>query len=305
MIQTALSLLSVYVFILIGYLVKLFFKDKLHQKSLVLVSVYILQPFLTFWGLLKKDLDFDLLSTPLFFILISLMAIFFNFLISKKLFTNTKDRSIFTVAGVIGNTGNLGIPLGIAIFGEGSIPYTTMINLANVFVVYTLGVYFYSRGNFDVKKSLLNIIKLPILWFAILAIIFNLAKIEIHPAFMRSLEMGAYASIVVQLMIFGIYLYSVKIKELNIKLQISINIVKFLMLPILSFFIIKYLPIEPFSKAILFMECIMPLAVTNVNLSALYECRPKEVTAAVFSTSLIFLGLIFLYLPLIHILIKS
>ncbi len=305
MIQTAISLLSVYVFILIGYLAKLFFKDKLHQKSLVLVSVYILQPFLAFWGLLKKDLDFDLLSTPLFFILISLTAIFFNFLISKKLFADTKDRSIFTIAGVIGNTGNLGIPLGIAIFGEESIPYTTMINLANVFVVYTLGVYFYSRGSFDVKKSLLNIIKLPILWFAILAIVFNLAKIEIHPAFMRTLEMGAYASIVVQLMIFGIYLYSVKIKELNIKLQISINVVKFIMLPILSFFIIKYLPIESFSKAVLFMECIMPLAVTNVNLSALYECKPKEVTAAVFSTSLIFLGLIFLYLPLINILIKS
>ena len=305
MIDTAISLASIYIFILIGYFAKFFLKNRLDEKTLILISIYVLQPFLTFWGLLKKEIDLDLIYTPLFFIIISIIMIFINFLLAKRFFEDKKDRSIFIIAGIIGNTGNLGIPLGIAIFGEVSIPYTTIINLANVFVVYTFGVYFYSRGNFDIKNSLLNIIKLPILWFAILAIIVNLANIRFHPSILKSLEMGAYASIVLQLMIFGIYLYSVKVKELNLKLLLSVNLIKFVFLPFVAFFIIKLLPIEPLSKGILFAEIVMPLAVTNVNLSALYNCKPKDVTAAVFTTSLLFLGLVFIYIPFIQNLIKS
>jgi len=63
----------------------------------------------------------------------------------------------------VGNTGNIGIPLGIALFGESSVIYTTLINIANVFVVYILGVYIYSRGSFSIRESLKNIIKIPII----------------------------------------------------------------------------------------------------------------------------------------------
>ncbi|WP_245394676.1 AEC family transporter [Sulfurospirillum diekertiae] len=68
-----------------------------------------------------------------------------------------KEKSIITICVIIGNTGNLGIPLGIALFGDDSILYMSMINITNVFIVYTLGVFFYSRGNFSIKQSLFNI----------------------------------------------------------------------------------------------------------------------------------------------------
>ena len=43
----------------------------------------------------------------------------------------------------------------------------------------------------------------------------------------------------------------------------------------------------------------MPLAVSNVNLAALYECRPKETTAQVFISSILFLGIIFLMIKIL------
>ena len=55
----------VYLFIFIGFLSKKWFKEKMDEKSLVVLSVYIFQPFLTFWGLLKKPLDFSLATAPL------------------------------------------------------------------------------------------------------------------------------------------------------------------------------------------------------------------------------------------------
>jgi predicted permease len=46
-------------------------------------------------------------------------------------------------------------------------------------------------------------------------------------------------------------------------------------------------------KGIVFIELMMPLAIANVNLASLYDCNPRIVTALVFITSVMFLGVIF------------
>ena len=285
-----LAITSIYIFILIGYSAKYFFKEKIDEKSFNLLSVYFLQVFLTFWGLLKRPIDAELLMAPVIYFLIVSIVLVLTFFLARTLFDDPKERSIASIAALIGNTGNLGIPLGIAIFGEQSIPFTTLINLMNVFIVYTFGVYFYSRGHFEVKEAIKNIFKLPVLWFAMLAIYVNVSEITLPMEIMRVLEMGAYASIVMQLIILGMYLHSVKLKHFNVKLTLHVQIIKFLILPALAFFILQLTNFTPMVKGIIFIELFMPLAVTNVNLSSLYGCRPQDVTTQIFISSLLFLG---------------
>ncbi len=288
-----LAIAAIYVFILVGYSAKYFFKERIDEKSFNLLSVYFLQAFLTFWGLLKRPIDTEFLLAPLIYIIIVSIILILSFFLARQLFTNPKERSIATISALIGNTGNLGIPIGIAIYGEESIPYTTLINLTNVFVVYTLGVYFYSRGNFSMKDSIRNIFKLPPLWFAILALTLNFFKVELPAEIMNALGMGAYASMVLQLIILGMYFYSVKLEHLNLKLITHVNVVKFILLPALAFFILQFTPLSTMIKGIIFLELFMPLAVANVNLGSLYECKPKDITALIFISSLLFLGLSF------------
>ena len=294
------SVLGIYIFIAVGFVAKLSFKEKIDDRTITLLSVYFLQIFLTFWGLLKRPIDETLLYAPMLYVGIVLLTLTITFPFVKKLFSDPKERSIATVAALIGNTGNLGIPLGIAIFGEESIPYTTVINLVNVFVVYTLGVYFYSRGTFNVKSSLMNIIKLPILWAAMIAIALNLGGYEPSETVDKTLQMGAYASMVIQLLLFGIYLYDIRIRELNRLLITWVSSIKFLLLPLLTFGVLSMVEMDPMIKGILFLELIMPLAVANVNLGSLYECRPKDITALVFITSLLFLGIIFVAMKVVR-----
>jgi predicted permease len=293
------SVFGIYIFIAVGFAAKLSFKEKIDDRTIILLSVYFLQIFLTFWGLLKRPIDSTLLYAPLLYVVIVLLTLLVTFPFVKRLFKDPKERSIATVAALIGNTGNLGIPLSIAIFGEESIPYTTVINLVNVFVVYTLGVYFYSRGTFSVRTSLTNIVKLPILWAAMIAIALNLGGYEPSSTVDKTLQMGAYASMVVQLLLFGIYLYDVRIKTLNKMLIAWVGGIKFLLLPLLAFALLSLADMEPMIKGILFLELIMPLAVANVNLGSLYECRPRDITALVFITSILFLGIIFIAMEVV------
>jgi len=169
----------------------------------------------------------------------------------------------------------------------------------NVFVVYTLGVYFYSRGSFSVKESLKNIIKLPILWAAFIAISLSVYGYRPSHTIMNMLMMGAYASMTMQLFLFGIYLYGTKIREINKILIGWVTAFKFLLLPLLAFIVLYNLELDSMIKGIIFIELLMPLAVANVNLASLYDCEPKIVTALVMISSLLFLGVIFLGVKLL------
>ncbi len=291
MMQTLFSILGIYLFIAVGFGAKWAFKEKIDDRTITLLSVYFLQIFLTFWGLLKRPIDTQLLEAPALYLGITLLSLFLMIPLAKMLFSEPKERSIATVAALIGNTGNLGIPLGIALFGEESVPYTTLINLVNVFVVYTIGVFYYSRGEFSVKGSLLNILKLPVLWAALVAIFLNLIGYVPSPAVDNTLMMGAYASMTMQLVLFGIYLYGITLAEINLRLSMWVGGTKFVLIPLIAFVILQNMDMEPMVKGILFLELLVPLAVANVNLASLYNCAPRTVTAQVFVTSTLFLGI--------------
>ncbi|MDP3466650.1 MAG: AEC family transporter [Sulfuricurvum sp.] len=289
--ETLLSLLGIYLFIAVGFGAKWAFKEKIDDRTITLLSVYFLQIFLTFWGLLKRPIDTELLFAPSLYLGITLLSLLLMIPLAKILFTEPKERSIATVAALIGNTGNLGIPLGIALFGEESIPYTTLINLVNVFVVYTIGVFYYSRGEFSVRDSLFNILKLPVLWAAMVAIALNVIGYVPSPAVDKTLMMGAYASMTMQLVLFGIYLYGIKLTQINLRLTAWVNGTKFILIPAIAFGVLGLVEMEPAVKGLLFLELIVPLAVANVNLASLYNCSPRAVTVQVFVTSVLFLGI--------------
>ena len=297
-LETLISLLGIYLFIAVGFGAKWTFKKQIDDRTITLLSVYFLQIFLTFWGLLKRPIDTDLLFAPSIYLAITLMALLLMIPLSRLLFSDTKERSIATVSALIGNTGNLGIPLGIAMFGEQSVPYMTLINLVNVFVVYTIGVFYYSRGEFSVRDSLLNILKIPVLWAAMVAIALNLIGYQPSEAVDKTLMMGAYASMTMQLVLFGIYLYGIKLGELNVKLSLWISSAKFILIPALAWIVLGQIQMDGMVKGMVFLELIVPLAVANVNLASLYNCAPRTVTIQVFVTSVLFLGIAFI-LPLI------
>lgn len=291
----ALSILAIYVFILLGYIAKKIFKDELGERGMVIISVYFLHPIFSFWGLSTKPMNLELLKVPMYYLLFSCLTIALGYIAARLFFEDKKDRSIMTIASAINNTGNLGIPLGIALFGADSIIYTSMMSVANTLMTYTLGVFFYSAGNSSMKEAFLNIFKLPVIWAAMLAMILNFSGVVIHPILFKSLEMGAYCMVVLQLIIFGMYLCSMKLGELNLKLLLHVHLLKFVVLPTVTIGLLFFvLPLEPFVASVLFLELIVPLAVTNVNIAALYDCKPIDVASLILFTSILFIPFLLL-----------
>lgn len=293
MITTLLSIIFVYVFIVLGYTAKRIFKEDINTKTLTLMSVYFTQPFVTVWGFSTAKLHMEHVYVPLVYLGIILVILMPTLLVARLLFANAKERAIFSIAGFVGNTGNIGIPLGIALFGEASVIYTTLINITNVFVVYIIGVYIYSRGSFSVKDSLLNIVKIPIIPASIVAILLNVYEVDLSSQIEEFFKMGAYAGIVLQLFLLGTFLQGIRIKELHPKLLIGTLGQKFVIVPLTTAFILSFTDLPLFVQGVLFMEMMVPLAIANINLASLYDCRPKDVTTLILLSTLLFIPLLF------------
>ncbi|MCT7601104.1 AEC family transporter [Aliarcobacter butzleri] len=299
------SVLPIYFFIFLGFIAKKRFTTQIDEKTLVLLSLYFFQPILILWGLTKSPINYEFIMSPLFYIIIVFTTLSFLIFFSKIIFNSRTDESIYLGTALIGNTGNLGIPLGIALFGVESVPYTSIINIANVFFMYTISVYFFAREQFSLKQAIISIFKIPAIWFALFAIFLNYYQVPISEHITTALNMGAYTSLTIQLFIFGVYLYNVQVKTIPWKLSLHISFAKHILLPVIGILVIVWFTdFNSFVASILIMELMMPLAVNNVNFAVLYNCKPFDVAATILISSIVFVFLLYFYIEIINYFIK-
>ncbi|WP_338151381.1 AEC family transporter [Aliarcobacter butzleri] len=305
MIEAIFSVLPIYFFIFLGFIAKKRFTTQIDEKTLVLLSLYFFQPILILWGLTKSPINYEFIMSPLFYIIIVFTTLSFLIFFSKIIFDSRTDESIYLGTALIGNTGNLGIPLGIALFGVESVPYTSIINIANVFFMYTISVYFFAREQFSLKQAIISIFKIPAIWFALFALFLNYYQVPISEHITTALNMGAYTSLTIQLFIFGVYLYNVQVKTIPWKLSLHISFAKHILLPVIGILIIVWFTdFNSFVASILIMELMMPLAVNNVNFAVLYNCKPFDVAATILISSIVFVFLLYFYIEIINYFIK-
>ena len=285
-----LSISCLYILVAIGYAWKKYLSPDLNERDLSLLMMYFLSPGLVFWGFSAAPITYDIISIAFFYALIGGLALALLISLSLALKFGSRKRAILVMNNILLNTGNLGIPIGLAFLGTASLPYTTATNMVAVIISYTLGVYFYSRGTFSIKASLLNILKLPVLWMATLAIYLNLQSVVFPNAFLDFLEITGHLSIGFQLIILGVFLaaHLKPIKEATL-LYITLGC-KFLLIPVITLGVIKTFNLNGLVDQVLILQSLMPAAVNNLNLASLYHCRPEEVTPIVFWSSA--LGLI-------------
>ncbi len=255
---------------------------------------------LIFWGLTRTPINKEFIISPLIYFIAIFITMIVAFIYSRKAIKNSQDRAIFMASSLVGNTGNLGIPLGIALFGLSSVPYTSILNITNIFFIYIFSVYFFAGDKFKFSDSLKEIFKIPVIWVAIVALSFNFFGFRLNEDFDKLFTMGAYAAIVMQLVIFGVFMSQIKIRTANWKISLNIVLFKHIGLPVVGLFVINYFNIDPFVGSIIFLELIVPLAVNNVNLSSLYNCKPIDTTFAVLVSTLYFVFFIYFYILIIE-----
>ncbi len=263
------------------------------------ISQYIARPLIRFgiplsvMGLLLKEgIDINLIKSALLaFSIIGLLIVLINIF---PIFKNRLPNYTLQLAGLIGNTSFLGIPIAIAILPSKTINFTIGFDLGTTLFAWIFGPFFLQDKSFEKNipniKGLLNaLINSPAsrgIIGVLLAYIFQIDGILGNFLWIPARIVIALAIIIVGTRLGLITNQKDKIFDLNKEIKFSI-LLKLLILPFIIFLISKLLNFDFYQSSAVILQAGTPTAISTILMAEAYGVKQKIASKILFTTTLI------------------
>ncbi len=240
-------------------------------------------PCLVFETLIKVDLDGRVLLLMGASALVS--TAIFAVIAASILRAGNLDIRTYLPSLTFANTGNMGLSLCLLAFGPAGLALGIGYFTVNAILVFVFGPAIAS-GNIHLRA----VLKLPLVWATLAAIVVMATGAELPAWMMRSLDMLGSFAIPLMLITLGVSLADLKIEGLGRSLALSL--VRLGMGFAVGWGVAELFGFEGIARGVVIIECAMPAAVFNFMFAEMYETRPAEVAGVIMvSTLLSFLTL--------------
>lgn len=206
------KILSLYILIALGWIAGR--TIRVSSDTIATLIIYIISP-VVFLGSISQ-LHFS--PTLIFFFALPWLPSFasilaMRFIAERDPKLSEQDSRIVAAASGLSNGGYFGIPLYIIFFGETHLGVWMLLVVGSTLVEITLGYFQLSRANASIKESVRKVLKLPILWSAIAGLALSAMDVKLPQLFFDLHREFRGAYMVLGMMIIGISLSTIKIKE--------------------------------------------------------------------------------------------
>jgi hypothetical protein len=284
------KILPLYTNIVLGYLATRLLKvDRAGAAALLF---YLMAPIVVFSATMGVHLDAAVALLPLFlFLFSSLMAVAALWLF-KRLWPDATGNILAFTAGT-GNTGYFGIALALIVFEPRVADIYIFTVLASFFYESTTGFYITAKGTFTARESLAKVLRLPVLYAFLLALILNLAGVRLPESLAEYLGQFRIAYSIIGIMLIGMGLVGFRqgrgVDRRFLALTLAI---KHLLWPALIALIIWFDTrffglLHRDLYRVMFVFAIVPLAGNTVTLAVLLNARPEKAALAVLLSTLL------------------
>ncbi len=177
------------------------------QRSIVALVLWVLLPLVVFFSVQDLPLNEAALRILLYVLGTTLIALGVAWFWLRKTKLPAKSKGAFLIAAVFGNVLFLGLPLNNAIFAGWTMRIAIEYMLvANVLLLFTAGAMFAKNlaesGKFSLSRSASSVardypvwLKEPVLWAAVVGLIFNLAGASM-PAWIELIKTMLYGVLI-------------------------------------------------------------------------------------------------------------
>jgi predicted permease len=259
----------------------------LDPRSLSQIILYIFSPCLIFILLTQSQVSNQQ------FLKIILFSLVFCFLmgsiawlagrlfhLDRGLLSSTMLTTMFT------NAGNYGLPVVLFAFGEEALGYASIFFVINLSLAYTVGTVIASMGSVSFWKGILNLVKLPMIYAVLLAVVCMQTGWKIPQPLDRAVNLLADAAIPSMLVLLGLQLKSARLKGRTLPLTIT-STLRLLVGPALALILLPLVGLTSAANQAIILEAGMPTAVITTVLAVEFNAEPAFATAAVLITTLL------------------
>lgn len=267
------------------------------KKYLSNLLLFITSPCMIIGSMTSQTLDahtFELMIQIVagsFVFFIAAMGI--SFLIVKLMRCDRDDAGVLMVIITAVNTGFMGFPVTKAIFGNTYFFLMVIQNIVLNIYLYSMMVYQMNYG-FRKKEGIRGML-MPMMnmcTYALIAgLVFMLLKVRLPDILADFINTIGDATIPVSMIVVGVQLSESSIRKmLTNKRLITASLCNVILIPVLTFLAVNWLPLAPESKLVLIFAAAFPCAVVSTAI-ALKENRNAALMAeGVAMTTLLSMG---------------
>ena len=272
-----------------------FFIGKRKPKFSELIALPLIKygiPLSVMGLLLKEGIDLDLIKTALIaFLSIGFLIVLIN---SLSIFKTRLPNYSLQLAGLIGNTSFLGIPIALALLPTSTINFTIGFDLGTTLFAWIFGPFFLKKRintntNLNFKELLKAILNSPAsrgIVGVFIAYLFGLEKVLGDYLWIPARIVIVLAIVVVGTRLGIITNSKTKFFNLNKGIKYSI-ILKLLIFPLFIFVFSKILGFNLNETSAVVLQAGTPSAVSTILMAEAYKTNQKIAATILFTTTLI------------------
>ncbi len=210
------------------------------------------------------------------------------FFIPKLFKVKPDEIGVLQFVTVFANNGFMGLPVVLALFGTSGLFYASIFNIPNNILVYSLGVYFISRGkkkqSVDLRKLLLN----PAIISAFLALLLFLFDIQLPSLLSKTLVSLGNITSPLAMFIIGMSMIRINIGDAFKDMRLlAFAVFRMLIIPAAMWFVLRPIITNPLILGVLITIAGMPGPAMAVTLATLYDGNTGMATRYVFISTII------------------
>ena len=241
--------------------------------------------------LLKEGIDINLIKSA--FLAFSTIGFLITLINIFPIFKKRLPNYTLQLAGLIGNTSFLGIPIALALLPSTTINFTIGFDLGTTLFAWIFGPFFLqgksNSDNISNIKGLFNaLINSPAsrgIIGVLLAYLFQIDEILGNYLWIPARIVIALAIIIVGTRLGIIMNQNERILDLNEEIKFAI-LLKLFILPFIIFLVCKFLNFDFYQSSAVILQAGTPTAISTILMAEAYDVKQKIASKILFTTTL-------------------
>lgn len=280
--------LPAFIILAIGYIGQK--NINIDRKPVSVTALYLMYPFLAFRTFYTNKLTMDYLYILIFCLSLCIALLIIVLVIAKIKKLNEMKTSAVILSGVFMNSGNYGTPIILFAFGTVGFDYAVIMMVIQSILMNTIGLFYAAKGSSDttnMKDSLMSIIKMPIIYGALVGIVCQLISLKVPNFLMQSIHLIADATIPTIMLVLGMQLASLSRSKVKLKDIFGIIFLRNAVSPLIALLLVMVLPIDELLAKILIVLSAMPTAANTTMFALQFNTDPDFVSFSTLVTTVL------------------
>jgi malate permease and related proteins len=184
------------------------------------------------------------------------------------------------------NAGNFGLPVVMFALDEIALSYASLFFVTSSILAYTFGAIIASLGSVNLRRALMNLLKVPSVYALAVALVFVTTGWIVPVPMERTIKLLGDASIPCMLVLLGLQLQTAVFSKNIIPMTLAGGM-RLLAGPAVALLIIPFFGLAGPARQALILEAAMPTAVLTTVLATEFNAEPTFVSTVVLVTTLL------------------